>query len=193
MGSPKPLLRWRGKTLVESQIDALREGGASEVIVVLGHRASEIFPLVSEAAERNPASNIRVVVNGEYRDGRTTSIKAGLNVVSGEATDVVVMAVDQPRTADIVSRVVRAHLDADALLTSPRYRGRGGHPLMFSARLLPELRLISEEGQGLREVFERHCSEINQVVFDDPMIRLDLNTPEAYAEAYAAYGSGASG
>ena len=189
MGSPKPLLPWRGKTLVESQIDALREGGADEIIVVLGHRASEIAPLVSNAAAGAPASNIRVVVNREYRDGRTTSIKAGLNAVSPDATDVVMMAVDQPRTAGIVSRVVRAHMEADALLTSPRYRGRGGHPLMFSARLLPELRLISEEGQGLREVFERHRSEINQVIFDDPMIRLDLNTPEAYEEAYAAYGS----
>ena len=192
MGSPKPLLPWRGKTLVESQIDALREGGASEIIVVLGHRADEIEPLVSNAASCDPASNIRVVVNREYRDGRTTSIKAGLNTVSPDATDVVMMAVDQPRSSDIVSRVVRAHLDAGALLTSPRYRGRGGHPLMFSARLLPELRLISEEGQGLREVFERHRSEINQVIFDDPMIRLDLNTPEAYAEAYAAYGRDAA-
>ena len=192
MGSPKPLLPWRGKTLVESQIDALREGGADEIIVVLGHRADEIEPLVSNAAEGAPASKIRVVVNREYRDGRTTSIKAGLNAVSPEATDVVMMAVDQPRSAGIVSRVVRAHLDAGALLTSPRYRGRGGHPLMFSARLLPELMLISEEGQGLREVFERHRSEINQVIFDDPMIRLDLNTPEAYAEAYAAYGSGST-
>ena len=192
MGSPKPLLPWRGKSLVESQIDALRDGGASEIIVVLGHRADEIEPLVSGAASRAPASKIRVVVNDEYRDGRTTSIKAGLNAVSPDATDVVMMAVDQPRSAGIVSRVVRAHMDAGALLTSPRYRGRGGHPLMFSARLLPELRLISEEGQGLREVFERHRSEINQVIFDDPMIRLDLNTPETYAEAYQVYGRGST-
>ena len=59
---------------------------------------------------------------------------------------------------------------------------------MFSVRLLPELKLISEENHGLREVFERHRSEITQVHFDDPMVRLDLNTPEAYHTAYQTYG-----
>ena len=59
---------------------------------------------------------------------------------------------------------------------------------MFSARLLPELKLISEENQGLREVFERHRAEITEVHFDDPMVRLDLNTPEAYESAYQTYG-----
>ena len=59
---------------------------------------------------------------------------------------------------------------------------------MFSVRLLPELKLISEENHGLREVFERHRSEITEVHFDDPMVRLDLNTPEAYNTAYETYG-----
>ena len=59
---------------------------------------------------------------------------------------------------------------------------------MFSVRLLPELKLISEENHGLREVFERHRSEITEVHFDDPMVRLDLNTPEAYHTAYQTYG-----
>ena len=53
---------------------------------------------------------------------------------------------------------------------------------------MPELRLISERNQGLREVFERHRAEITEVHFDDPMVRLDVNTPEAYEAAYRAYG-----
>ena len=114
--------------------------------------------------------------------------RAGLEEVSSDATDVVIMAVDQPRASQTVSDVINAHLEADALLTSPRYRGRGGHPLAFSARLLPELGRISEENQGLREVFERHRAEITEVAFDDPAIRLDLNTPEAYNEAFEKYG-----
>ncbi len=181
MGSPKPLLPWRGKTLVESQIDTLLQAGASEVIVVLGHRADEVSQYVTGDA-------VRAVINHRYRDGRTSSIRAGLDAVSPDATDIIIMAVDQPRAPEIVSRVINAHLEADAPLTSPRYRGRGGHPLMFSATLLPELSQISEENQGLREVFERHRAEITQVHFDDPAIRLDLNTPQAYQEAYDKYG-----
>ena len=181
MGSPKPLLPWRGKTLVESQIDALLQAGASEVIVVLGHRADEVSQYVA-------GDSVRAVINHQYKEGRTSSIRAGLDAVSPKATDIIIMAVDQPRAPRIVSRVITAHIEADALLTSPRYHGRGGHPLIFSARLLPELSRVSEENQGLREVFERHRAEITQVHFDDPAIRLDLNTPEAYDEAFQKYG-----
>ena len=181
MGRPKPLLPWRGKTLVESQIQSLLEAGANEVIVVLGHKAEEVSSYIDGDA-------VRAVVNHRYRDGRTSSIRAGLEAVSPEASDIIIMAVDQPRAPWIVSDVINTHLEADALLTSPRYHGRGGHPLVFSAHLLPELSRISEENQGLREVFERHRTEITQVHFDDPAIRLDLNTPEAYSEAFEKYG-----
>ncbi len=182
MGSPKPLLPWLGKTLVESQVETLLEAGASEVIVVLGYKAEEVAPYVF-------GDLIRIVTNTEFRSGRTSSIRAGLDEVSSNASDIIIMAVDQPRTPQIVSRVIATHVEANALLTSPRYHGRGGHPLVFSARLLPELSRISERNQGLREVFERHRSAITEVQFDDPAIRLDLNTPKAYQRAYEKYGS----
>ena len=181
MGRPKPLLAWRGETLVESQIRALLDGGADEVVVVLGRLADEIAPL-AEAAGGKP------VVNPRYEDGRASSIKAGLSAISESAEHILILGVDQPRTAAIAARVVESHLSADAPITSPRVGGRGGHPLIFSARLLPELRQISERRQGLREAFERHRAEINAVHLDDPMARLDLNTPQAYERAYEIYG-----
>jgi molybdenum cofactor cytidylyltransferase len=88
---------------------------------------------------------------------------------------------------EVVTRVVTAHIENDAVITSPRYQGHGGHPLIFSARLRSELENISEENQGLREVFQNHLNEITEVPFNDPIIRLDLNTPEAYAEAQTNY------
>ena len=151
------------------------------MVVVLGHRSEDVVPYV----ERTGAT---FVVNHRYEEGRTSSIKAGLEAVPEQAEDIILMGVDQPRTAQIVRRVVDTHIGAGALLTSPRLAGRGGHPLMFSAGLMPELKTISEENQGLREVFERHRAEITEVHFDDPMVRLDLNTPEAYESAYRIYG-----
>ena len=151
------------------------------MVVVLGHRSEDVAPYV----ERTGAT---FVVNEQYREGRTSSIKTGLEAVPEQAEDIILVGVDQPRTVQIVRRVVDTHIGAGALLTSPRFKGRGGHPLMFSTRLMTELKLISEENQGLREVFERHRAEITEVHFDEPMVRLDLNTPEAYDSAYRSYG-----
>ncbi|MCH8205535.1 MAG: NTP transferase domain-containing protein, partial [Chloroflexi bacterium] len=71
MGRPKPLLAWHGTTLLEYQVDSLVEGGADEVIVVLGHDAESLAPYVKGAC-------VRYVVNPDYREGKTTSIKAGV-------------------------------------------------------------------------------------------------------------------
>ena len=176
MGRPKALLPWLGATLLEYQIACLADGGAAEVVVVLGHEAQAIAPLVKCPTARH-------VVNPHYLLGKTTSIKAGLRSIDSEADAILLLAVDQPRTAKIVSSVIAAHLRAEALITSPRYQGRGGHPLIFSASLRGELEAISEENQGLREVFRAHRDQVTELCMDDPIVRLDLNTPEEYAEA----------
>lgn len=181
MHHAKPLLPWHGMTLLEYQVSCLLEGGMAEVVVVLGHRATEVARYAS-------GPGVRWVVNGRYREGKASSIKAGITEVSEGADAIALLAVDQPRTPEIVSQIVRAHLENAAIITSPRYRGHGGHPLIFSAGLKLELESISEETEGIREVFRRHSDKVTEVVIDDPMVRLDLNTPEDYEKARERYG-----
>ncbi len=182
MGSPKPLLSWHGVTLVEYQVSCLFEAGVSEVIVVLGHSADEVVPYLKKSGARH-------VINPHYRVGKTTSIKAGLSCVSCNADAVLYLAVDQPRTKEIISQVIAAHTSSKALITSPRYDGHGGHPLIFSTALRAELEQISEERRGIREVFQAHLDDVHYLPIDDPMIRLDLNTPQGYQDAKKKYGA----
>ncbi len=101
---------------------------------------------------------------------------------------IMMLAVDQPRTPEIVAKIIHAHESNDALITSPRYAGHGGHPLIFSASLRGELEAISDEDQGVRAVFGAHADEVNEVAIDDPVIRLDINDPEAYQQALRLFG-----
>ncbi len=184
MGRPKPLLPWpdgsgSDMALIEYQITQLKVAGAHEVIVVLGHRSDEVAPLVTGAG-------VSYVVNPDYAAGKTTSIKAGLGRVDPAAEAIVLMAVDQPRPESIISRVLQAHRESGAAVTSPIHRGRGGHPIVFTARLIPELKEITELNQGIREVIERHRSDVHRVEIGDPNVRLDLNTPEDYEAGYAS-------
>jgi len=181
MGRPKPLLPWHGVPLVEYQIASLIEAGVSQVIVVLGHDHEAIAAQVS-------GDGVHSVVNTAYRQGKATSVRAGLTAVDAAATDILLLAVDQPRPPEIIAAVITAHVSEDALITSPRYAGRGGHPLIFSARLRDELETITEDSQGVREVFRAHADEVNEVVSVDPMIRLDINDQDAYEEALRLFG-----
>ena len=180
MGRPKPLLEWHGVPLVRFQIDSLLDAGVHEVVVVLGHENSLVGRHVSGVG-------VRPVVNADYKHGKTTSVLRGIFSAGPDATDLILLAVDQPRPAWVVKRVIESHVDQNALITSPRYQGRGGHPLVFSATLRGELESITDEGQGVREVFDVHRGEVNEVAFNDPIVRLDLNTPEEYEAAREKY------
>ena len=181
MGQLKAFLPWRGQTLLEHQISCLLEGGAERVLVVLGHRAGELRPFL-ESKE-----GVAWTLNPGYRQGKTTSIKAGLSALDPEAVeDILLLNVDQPRTARDVARILSVHRSRGHAVTVPEYRGKGGHPIVLSAALLPELLEIEEESQGIKAVVRRRLESVNRVPLDNPEILLDLNTPEQYRAAVEA-------
>ena len=182
MGRPKPLLPWPNGSgsdvpLASYQVAQLKAAGVDDIIVVLGHRAEEVIPYVK-------GERVHYVINPDYAAGKTTSVKAGLSAVEPAAELVVLLAVDQPRPASIIRRVIAAHRKNGAAVTSPIHGTRGGHPIVFAARLVSELKQITEENQGIREVIERHRSEVHRVPIEEPNVRLDLNTPEDYKAGY---------
>ena len=177
MGHPKALLDWQGVPLIQYQVRSLIASGVGQVIAVLGHRAESIRPLVESE------HGAEVVVNLRYKTGKSSSVRAGLKMLNSEAAHVMIISVDQPRSPELLSEVLEAHLQHDSSITYPVYHGRGGHPVLFSRSLLPELMRISETRKGLREVTERHSAEVNRVPVDDPEAVLDMNTVEDYRRA----------
>ena len=184
MGHLKALLPWRGRTLLEYQAAALLEGGAERVVVVLGHRADELRPLL-EGEE-----GVTWTLNPDYRQGKTTSIKAGLSALDPKSVeDILLLNVDQPRSAGDVAHILSIHRARGYAVTVPEYRGKGGHPVVLSASLLGELREIDEETQGIKAVVRRRPESVNRIPLDNPEILLDLNTPEQYRAAVEAAGA----
>ena len=183
MGQLKALLPWRGQTLLEHQVSCLLEGGADRVVVVLGHRADELRPLLRDM------EGVAWTLNPDYLQGKTTSIKAGLSTLDQDAVDeILLLNVDQPRSAPDVGSILAAHRSGDWAVTVPEYRGKGGHPIVLSAALLPELREIDEETQGIKAVVRRRPESVQRVPLDNDEILLDLNTPEQYRAALESAG-----
>ena len=71
MGRPKPLLPWRGTTMVEYQMSSLLQGGCDGVIVVTGKYDVEMSPLLKDRP------GVTKVFNSEFVDGKATSVRAG--------------------------------------------------------------------------------------------------------------------
>ena len=183
MGRAKALLDWDGKPLLQHQIDELSAAGCEPIVVVLGHEKERI------AAGIRCAGGCRVVHNREYASGRASSLRAGADALPDDAAAVVVASVDTPLRSATVGALIeawRGRADPGAIIV-PRHAGRNGHPSLFGGSLLPELRAVREESQGLRAVRRAHTAATAFLDVDDALVTLNLNTPEAYESARRAY------
>lgn len=177
MGSPKSLLPWQDETLIEYQLSVLKKIGIFETIVVLGYSAEEIIRKV------NPDYEAKIVINTDYLQGKTTSIRAGVRAVSNESNNLILIAVDQPRPAGLLSCLIHAQESTEFLITQPFYKGKGGHPLVFDTVLLSELEGITEDNLGVREIMERHALKVNRMPVRTGIVLLDINTRKEYSMA----------
>ena len=183
MGTPKALLPWRGQTLLSHQIQQVQKSRLEECFVVLGRDAERLLPLVR--SPMRPGWKARPVFNPRYRDGKCTSIQAGLAAVATPPDGILVASVDQPLDTELLNALLRAaeteweRCDAAGRrdIVVPAFRGRPGHPPLFHARLFAELMGIGEETQGLKAVLRRNPARVLHQPWADSGILLNLNTP----------------
>ena len=181
MGQLKALLPWQGVSLIKHQVASLRAGGVDQVVVVLGHRSDEL------KSELGDTAGVSWQLNPDYLQGKTTSIKAGLNALGTDQPQALLLLnVDQPRSAGVIRFLLEGHLSQGSLITIPTHHGKGGHPIILSPTLLDELHRIDEESFGIKAVVQRHLEGTRRVEMDSPEVLWDLNTPEEYQRVLEA-------
>ena len=183
MGALKALLPWGCKNLLIHQVTVLNQAALRPIIVVTGHRACELKSSLANYPQ------VHTVFNTRYREGKTTSIKAGLAALrKSNPVAILVLNVDQPRSINVIQLLVKEHQRNSSLITIPTYAGKSGHPVIFSSTLLEELSNISEETQGLKAVVLRNAKNTNYMAVDSREVLFDLNTDEDYLRALKEHG-----
>ena len=100
MGQLKQLLPLGGRAAIE-WIAEVVGSRLDEVVVVLGHRAEEIAPVLA-------AYPVRWVVNADYQTGMLSSVQCAVRAVDTEA-DYLICLGDQPRLSGaVVEQVLQA-------------------------------------------------------------------------------------
>jgi molybdenum cofactor cytidylyltransferase len=173
MGDFKQLLRLDDKSFVEHCVDNLLASRVGEIIVVTGHRESE----VQRAIGGRP---VIFAYNTEYKSGMTSSIKRGMHAVSESSNACVLALIDQPRiTPNVVNCIIETYEKAHPLIVIPTYRGKNGHPILLDLTLKNEI-LNMDPSQGLREVVHAHPGETARVEVSDQRVLEDCDLPEDY-------------
>lgn len=172
MGRFKQLLSLGEKSFVEHCVDNLLASRVNEIIVVTGHRDSEVRRAIDDRA-------VRFAHNSDYESGMASSIKCGVRAVSEGARACVLALVDQPQIgAEIVNRVIETY-KAPTLIVIPTYDGKRGHPILLDLRLKEEILAMDPE-EGLRQVVRAHQDSIAQVAVSSRAVIEDCDLPEHY-------------
>jgi len=173
MGEFKQLLKITGKTFVERCVDTLLASCVDEIIVVTGHRESD----VRLALAGRP---VRFAHNSDYKEGMSTSIRRGVEAASPESDAALIALVDQPLIeAEVVDHLLDVYRKDRPLIVVPRYSGRNGHPVIMDMKLRGEI-LSMDEARGLRQVREAHADEVTYIEVASESVLIDFDLPEDY-------------
>ncbi len=169
-GTPKALATLDGVPLVQCAARALREGGCTELAIVVGRAAAAIARLEPQAW---------LVHNDAPAEGMFRSLRLGLEALRPlRPRAVVVSLVDHPHLQPATVRALIAALDPSGLRASvPTFHGAPGHPFLLPAtRVEAALRLHAQA--TVRDVVHLGAPPILLAV-SDPGILEDLDTAAA--------------
>jgi molybdenum cofactor cytidylyltransferase len=143
-----------------------------EVVVVLGHDALA----VAKAAGKNKVA--KVVLNSEYRDGLSTSIRAGICALSTDTDGAMLLLADQPFvTRALLRRMVRVFEERPPVrkIVAAAHRELVCPPVIFSREYFGELMEL-EGDNGAKSVIDRNKGALRLVKAGSRAVLADVDT-----------------
>jgi CTP:molybdopterin cytidylyltransferase MocA len=174
MGSkPKCLLELGGVPLIRRMLIALSGAGVDELVVVLGHHADLIEPLVQTFP-------VTIVRNPNPDEGQVSSQRIGLAALGARLDAVIVALADQPLlNAQDVTALIGAYKKRPegAQVVFPLVAGERGNPVVFSNEVREQI--LSHSAQvGCRQWQADNATAVAPWATDNRRYRVDIDTPE---------------
>jgi len=176
MGSPKALLPYQGRPFLEHLLEVTSHRNIGVRRVVLGAHAEPIAKAIQLEADE-------IVINEDWEKGQLSSIQAALRSLPPGTDGILLCLIDHPLISSLlVQDLIEQFYKTKKPIVLPVYKGRRGHPVMFSASLYDEL-LRAPFETGARAVVWAHKSDVEEVQTNEEGCVLNLNDPETMNKA----------
>lgn len=178
MGSNKLLLQLDGRRVIDHILDRVH---GLPTIVVTGHKPEDIEGIAE-------ARGVQTAHNPRYEEGMTTSFLAGIESIPGDVEAVFMVLSDtfgfEPELLTEMEELMEA--EPTALIVSPMFEGKRGHPVLFRRDILDEFQAL-DEFKTMKDVVKRH--ENNHLYVEGNLwTNTDLDTPEDFERVKRLWG-----
>ncbi len=173
LGSPKQLLQFNGKSLLQHCVEEALQTNLP-VIVVVGANSQVIRHELKDI-------NVTIAENKRWHEGMAGSLHLGLTEAKNlkdEIDGIIFMVSDQPFvSATLLTSLLRAQNESNLLLAASGYAGRLGTPVLFHKFFFDELMNLQGD-TGARILIEKNKNLATEVSFPEGVI--DIDTLEDY-------------
>jgi molybdenum cofactor cytidylyltransferase len=173
MGSPKMLLDFGGRKMIEMSISNVIGSKVDNTVVVLGAHRDEIMKVVGSLP-------VKFCHNVNYSEGMLSSVKCGLTCLPEQFKALVVFQGDQPFIdPQVTNMVIDAYRSSGKGIVIPVCDGRRGHPLLLDSKYLEQIDKLDPK-VGLRELAMQFPADIFEVETGNKRIFRDFDTYDDY-------------
>ena len=176
----KLLIEIDGVPMVRRVVEMLRQSKADPIVVVTGHQREK----VAAALEGLP---VIMVLNADFAQGLSTSLKAGIAALGAEIDGALVCLGDMPRVSAVeVDRLIGAFNPAEGRgIVVPTLNGKRGNPVLWSKRFFAEMRHVAGD-VGARHLIGAYPEMVAEVEMTGDGVLMDIDTPQALAKLAAS-------
>jgi molybdenum cofactor cytidylyltransferase len=185
MGRDKALLSWpppsagqslSNDTFLSAAIRSLSPA-TDFVVVVVGKNEAALAPIIY-------AHGASLVINPDPSRGQFSSLQVGLREVLNHGRDAaMVTLVDRPAVSAATIQILREafeNADQNTWAIVPEFSGGHGHPYLVGREMIEAFLRVPATSTA-RDIEHAHQAHIQYVHVDDPLVALNVNTPEDYA------------
>ncbi|MFD2726215.1 nucleotidyltransferase family protein [Hyunsoonleella rubra] len=175
MGSPKQLLKWCEKSLIQHAIHTSKNTLAMEVIVVLGANSEAITSEINNEA-------VTLIVNNEWQQGLGKSIASAAHFVLNSKENVdglLFVLADQPFvTSDYLDDIIKTfNPNKKEIIATSYSKEKIGVPTLFDQAYFAELSLLSGD-DGAKSIINKHKDSVK--VIAPNFKNMDIDTQADY-------------
>jgi molybdenum cofactor cytidylyltransferase len=169
LGTPKQLLTYEGKTLLQHSLQSALDSVAYPVIVILGAQADRI-------KNETSFNSAHIVINADWQEGMASSIRCGINAllqIDPGTGGAVMMVCDQPYvTAALINELIATHQNTGKTIVASSYSDTLGVPALFHKSIFNRLLQLKDDA-GAKSIIQQNAKDTAVVAFPNGNVDID--------------------